>query len=36
MPHLFTFSLNKIEIYTQDLKIYFSVTKIPDKNMGLP
>ena len=35
MPHLFTFSLNKIEIHTQDLKIYFSVTKIPDKNMGL-
>ena len=35
MPHSFTFSLNKIEIYTQDLKIYFSVTKIPDKNMGL-
>ena len=35
MPHLFTFSLDKIEIYRQDLKIYFSVSKIPDTNMGL-
>lgn len=29
MPRLFTFSLDKIEIYRQDLKTYFSVTKNP-------